>query len=74
MRNRPYVKKTNELGQIINPIISGYTTEYETRQQRRAHLNQPPFVGNGENYHLSVTKISKHKRVDGKNINHYIES
>lgn len=80
--NVPYVKKYNNDGEVINPIKGIYHTQGPNRKERRSDINEPRFIGNGKNYHLTVHKISKFKRVVQvawnktklcyKNIKHYI--
>lgn len=33
--NTPYIKKYDEFGIVINPIVGKYTNESDTRQTRR---------------------------------------
>lgn len=74
--NVPYVKEYNSLGICINPIKGEYIHKFPNRKARRAHLNQPPFHGNGKNYHLTVNGHVKYRRVmqriGSKTILHYL--
>lgn len=81
--NQPYVKHRDENGKVTNPITEGYKSEFPNRRERRMHKNQPPFCGNGKNFHLTITEDGryKYKRVrqiefdkdgDKKILYHYI--
>lgn len=60
--NVPYKKQFNKTGDLLNPIESIYLNEFPNRKQRR--LKTPRFIGNGKQYHLSVTPLEKyHRRV-----------
>ena len=63
MKNVPYVKQLDKNGNIKNPIKGGYFHNFETRQKRRSILSKDRFFGNGKNFHLTVTKVSKHLRL-----------
>ncbi len=75
MKNTPYVKEYNEVGEIINPIIGSYLSPFKNRQQRR--LKQNRFIGNGTNFPLVVAGAFKYKKRiqiipgTGKRIEHY---
>ena len=79
--NKPYVKKYNSKGEVTNPITkeNPYRPEYPNRSVRRQRKKR--FHGESKNFHLTVTKISKHQRKrqvitckDGRKkvIEHYI--
>jgi len=62
--NTPYVKKYDENGTVINPIIMhGLFHQEPNRAERRKDMNVTRFHGNGKNYHLTIFKNSKFKRV-----------
>ena len=79
--NIPYVKQYKD-GEVTNPIKGSYVSVLPNRAARRAELRTERFFGNGKSIPLSVTKVSKHKRVrqfivlkDGskKIVEHYVE-
>ena len=79
--NVPYVKKFDANGTLTNRIKGHLFSEFPNRKERREDLNKQPLFGNGKNYHLTVVKTAKFKRViqfefnkDGtrKVIEHYI--
>jgi len=84
--NKPYVKIYDSNGKVKNEITKNnpYITEGDNRRERREYMNEPRFIGNGKNYHLTVINKEKFKRVLQKvyynirknlpfvNIEHYI--
>lgn len=52
--NKPFVKKFDAEGICTNEIESSYLSRHPNRQQRRQHLNEPPFYGESKNVHLTV--------------------
>lgn len=61
--NQPYVMQFNETGILINPINGAYISSGLNRKQRRDHLQKDRFCGNSKNYHLTIVKTAKFKRV-----------
>ncbi len=80
--NTPYIKQYDNNGELIDPITKNnpIVSLHPNRAARRKKVLR--FYGNGKNCHLTVTKISKHKRVmqfilpkegNKKTIYHYFE-
>ena len=59
--NIPYVKEYDEKGLLLNPIKDSYLNKFQNRRERHKILGR--FFGNGKNFHLTVTPISRFKRV-----------
>lgn len=61
--NKPYVKVLDEKRQISNPILKNkpYLNTSPSRQQRRS--KQPKFMGNGNNFSLTVIGSSRFLRM-----------
>ena len=81
--NVPYVKKFDVNGTLTNRIKGHFFSEFPNRKERREDLNKQPLYGNGKNFHLTVVKTAKFKRVrqiefemDGtrKVIEHYLSN
>lgn len=83
--NVPYIRQTNEKGELVNKITknNSYMAEYPSRRERRKDLQKDRFCGNGRNYSLTVSKLGKFKRIvqyefdkegNRKRIEHYITS
>lgn len=79
MKNEQYIKQYNEDGTCANPIEVAYYHFFDNRRTRRAKNKR--FLGNGKNFHLTVLKNAKYKRVlqhektkEGvsKTIEHYV--
>ena len=77
--NIPYIKIYKD-GEVINPIKDSYISVLPNRKARRE--TEGRFFGNGKSIPLTVTKVSKHRRVrqriklkDGgvRTILHYVE-
>lgn len=61
--NTPYVKKYDKNGNVTNPIKHGLFHQEPNREARRKELKAYRFYGNGKNYHLTIFKNAKYKRV-----------
>ena len=59
--NKPYVKQVNDLGEIINPITSIYSSSFPNRRKRREKTKR--FVKNTNTKHYTVLGIDKYERV-----------
>lgn len=60
MKNTPYVKEYNKNGEVTNPINGIYKNEFPNRRERR---KKERFCGNGKNFHLTILRNEKFKRV-----------
>ncbi len=75
--NISYVKKYDENGIVINPIVGSYTHDSDNRKSRREVKQKNRFFGNGKNAPLSVSKHGKYARRiqvvpnSSKRIEHY---
>ncbi len=60
--NIPYVKKYDSNGVVSNPVTRStpYSTIGNNRSERRT--KETRFIGNGNNFHLSVNRTSKYIR------------
>jgi hypothetical protein len=63
MKNTPYIKIVNSLGETLNPIKGVYTNPFPNRKARRVFKNRERFTGNGKTCNLTVMKTSKFKRM-----------
>ena len=74
--NEPYVKKYDEKGLLLNPIVKNYLHVSNNRKTRREGKQKSRFIGNGKNFPLAVYGRFKYKKVlqllEGKKIEHYI--
>jgi len=61
MKNEPYVKQYNELGECINPIKTRYISQFKNRSTRRK--TEQPFFGNGKNYPMVLIGVNRFKKV-----------
>jgi hypothetical protein len=62
MKNTPYVKEYDNMGNVKNPIPTGYFHNFPNRKERREPLYKPPFFGCGKNEPLTVIGIYKYLR------------
>lgn len=60
--NLPYVKEYDKDGIVTNPINGSYEHKFQNRSDRKKLLKKVRFYGESKNYHLTVTKISRHRR------------
>ena len=81
MKNKPYVKKLNILGEVLNKIERSYMSTEPNRRERRSYLNEKPLHGCHKGAKLTILPIAKYKRVMQfeftktgklKRIDHYI--
>jgi len=66
MKNTPYVKEYKD-GILMNPIKGSYLNAFLNRSQRRDTKHK--FYGESKNYHLTVLKNCKFKRVKQYTVN-----
>jgi len=62
MKNVPYVKITDNFGNVKNPIKGGYLHDEPNRFARREPLHKNRFYGNGKNIPLTVLQRGKYLR------------
>jgi len=58
--NQPYVIQMNELGQVTNPIIRSYVSEFPNRKARREPIQR--FRKNSKGINLTINKMGKFER------------
>lgn len=61
-RNKPYVKKYDKEGVLLNPIKGIYRNPFPSRRQRNIEKKQSRFMNNSKSYPLSVYKTSKYSK------------
>ncbi len=80
MKNKPYVKKHDEFGILLNPIDS-YIPNFPNRSQRRQKPGTHKFMGNSKSIPLTVVgkgkfirQIQRIEDKDGdiKKVYHYL--
>jgi hypothetical protein len=62
MKNTPYVKEYNDLGEVKNPIPTGYFHSFPNRKQRREPLQKEKLLGKEPQFILDK-KTNKIKRI-----------
>jgi hypothetical protein len=60
--NIPYIKKYDNMGNVINPIGGGYFHNGENRAKRRAQLPTHKFIGCSKSFPLTVVGAHKYVR------------
>lgn len=58
MKNKPYIKKTNHLGNLLSPINGSYKSEHPNRSQRRQALKKQPFINFSKKGGTSLVVVS----------------
>jgi len=61
--NIPYKKEYDKNGNVKNPIIGSYISEFDNRKKRREKDQKSRFYGESKNYHLTVHGRFKYKRI-----------
>lgn len=60
--NKPYVKRYDEQGLLINPLKENYLHKYPNSNKRKSALRKERFFGNGKNIPLTVYPKGKFLR------------